>query len=610
MSHTIIKKIIFTYLLFSGVAGNNIIAQGISLDVKNIEQIKNAATGNVEPTAFVGESFVLQATVRDIGQQAQDLSIAGINSFSIASTMKSSNIMLINGQQSIEHNYKYTLIPHNEGTFTLGPATIKNKRGQDFSSDVLTIQVIKRPAGYQSQNRKATQDQTIELFCELKPSKKRVVVGEPVEIIASIYTRGPILKTELASPTFTNFLHKEVMQAKTGQETRDNKVYDVIEKKIVLTPLQAGEMKIDPLLIQCAVRAQRHKARDFFDHTFFDDFYAPRVEQRTAMSNDITISVDPLPPHKGKVNGVGEFTTLEATLNKTEAQANEALLFQLIVEGKGNFDQVTAPTLNLPRGFKHYESKNSVQEDWSQDFIPGKKTFEYIIQIPTAGDWEIPAQTFTFFDTASGRYRNLQSKPLKISVMPLTRTEQHKPKIKETVHQDSQEEEISIDKKNMSLEEDIHFIQEGGVINKKSAPSLPWWLFILLLFIPTIVLSKSMLPFLRKWYYRIFRVSAKKKLDEFDQRIDIMIKKDSCQGLYQLLIAFLATKFDVPAAFITHDWVMQKLEDDKIPAEKIQEFMDYLNECAGLHFVTQTKNLAELRSLLKRGKYWIIFLGK
>jgi hypothetical protein len=610
MSHTIITKIVFTCLLLIGGANNDIIAQSISLDVKNIEQIKNSATGNIEPTAFVGESFILQAIVRDIGQQAQDLSIAGINSFSVASTMRSSNITLINGQQSIEHTYKYTLIPHNEGIFTLGPATIKNKRGQDFSSDTLSIQVIKRPAGYQSPNRKGNQDQSIELFCELKPSKKRVVVGEPVEVIASIYTRGPILKTELASPTFTNFLHKEVMQAKTRQETRDNKVYDVIEKKIVLTPLQAGEMKIDPLMIQCVVRAQRHKARDFFDHTFFDDFFPARAEQRTAMSNDITISVDPLPAHKGKVNGVGEFTTLNATLNKTEAQANEALLFQLIVEGKGNFDQVTAPTLNLPRGFKHYESKNSVQEDWSQDFILGKKTFEYVIQIPTAGNWEIPAQTFTFFDTASGSYRNLQSKPLAISVMPLTQTKPHKAKIKELIDQDDQEKEITAEKKNTPLEKEIHFIQEDGGINKKAAPSLPWWLFIILLFLPTILLSKSMLPFLRKWYYRIFRVSAKKQLDEFDQRIDIMIKKDSVQGLYQLLLSFLATKFDVPASFITHDWVMQKLEDDEIPGEKIQEFMDYLNECAGLHFVTQTKNLAELRSLLKRGKYWIIFLGK
>ena len=611
MNHTIIKKIILACLFLVKIAGNNTNAQSISLDVKNVEHIKNSATGNDQPTAFVGESFILQATVRDIGQQAQDLAIAGINSFITASTMRSSNITFINGQQSIEHAYKYTLIPQNEGVFTLGPATIKNKRGQDFSSEAISIQVIKRPAGYQSQNQKTAADQSIELFCELKPSKQRVVVGEPLEVIASIYSRGPILEMIPEAPSFTNFLWKEVAQAKVRQEKRDDKMYTVTEKKLVLTPLQAGEKRIDPLLIRYAVRVQRSKSRDFFDHAFFGDFFPARAEQRTAMSNDLTISVDPLPPHKGKVNGVGEFTQLRATLNKSDAQANEALLLQLTVEGKGNFDQVTAPTLALPKNFKQYESKNSVQEDWSIDFVPGKKTFEYVIQIPNSGDWKIPPQAFTFFDTTNGRYRTLYSEPLPISITPLAPTESDRSDTK-IVADDSElhKQENQTEKKAPSLDKDIHFIQEDSGVGKKAAPALPWWLFIFLLWIPPLVLSKSMLPFLRKWYYRIFRVSAKKRLDEFDQRIDVMIKKESAQGLYQLLLAFLAAKFDAPASFVTHDWIVQKLSDDEIPAEKIQEFMDYLNECAGLNFVAQTKNIAELRNLLKRGKYWIIFLGK
>lgn len=603
-----IKYQIFVWLLLLGVLHHRGNAQSITLEVKNVEQIKNKSTGNIEPTAFVGESFVLQATLHNIDKNVHDLSIAGLNSFNVAGAMRSSNVIFINGQQSIEHVHKYTLIPHNEGSFTIGPATVQGKRGKhEITSNTLTINVIKRPAGYQSQNRKTAPDNNVEVFCELKPGKNRVVVGEPLEVIASIYTRGPILQVGIEAPTFNNFLLKEIAQAKTHQETRDGKTYDVTDKKLILTPLQAGEKRIDPILIRYAIRIARHKARDFFDHTFFDDFFAPRVEQRTAFSNELVIRVDPLPPHKGKVNGVGEFSALHASISKTEAQANEALVYKLTVQGKGNFDQVTAPSLILPSGFKHYESKNFVEEDLSQDFIPGKKTFEYVIQIPKAGDCEIPAQSFTFYDTTLQSYKTLQSKPIMIAITPSGASESTTQLL---THEPEQDSEKEAPQTHQAHEQDVHFIQEDVRATYREAPALPLWIFLLLLLTPALILSSSTLPFFRKWYYRIFRVSGKRRLDEFEHKLDGLIKRDSTQGLYQLLLAFLAVKFDVPESTITHDWIVQKLYDDGIPSEKIQEFMDYLNECASLHFVTQPKSLAEQRNILKRGKYWIIFLGK
>lgn len=607
-------KHVIAGLLLLGVLYQNSNAQSITLEVKNIEQIKNDATGKVEPTAFVGESFTLQATLSDIGQSVDDLSIAGLNNFSVGGTMRSSNISFINGKQTVDHVYKYTLIAHNEGTFTIGPATTKSKRGkQEISSNSLQLKVVKRPAGYQSSSQQKSSDNNVEFFCELKAPKQRVVVGEPLEVTTSIYSRGPVLQMALEAPTFTNFLLKEIAQVKTRQETRDGKIYDVTDKKLILTPLQPGEKRVDPILIRYAIRAARHRARDFFDHAFFDDFMQPRVEQRTALTNELMISVDPLPSHKGKVNGIGEFTSFEASINKTEAQANEALVCKLVVEGKGNFDQVTAPNLSLPNGLRHYESKNFVEQDLSQDFAPGKKTFEYVIQIPKVGDWKIPAQSFTFYDTVSRSYKTLQSKPLTISIVsPGTPEPEATAPVQETSDDDDNNEKTSSPshKPFSTQAQDIHFIHEDGAATYREAPALPWWLFLLLMIASAIFLSSSMLPFFRTWYYRIFRVSGKKRLDEFEQQIDGLIKRDSTQALYQLLLSFLAAKFDVPESTITHDWAAQKLYDDGIPSEKVQEFMDYLNECASLHFITQTKTLAEQRNLLKRGKYWVIFLGK
>lgn len=606
MNHRI-AKYVFIGLTLLGVLYEKSFTQSITLELQNIEQIKNETTGNIEPTVFVGESFNLNVTLQNINQSNPQLSIEGLGSFNNVGIMQASNLAFKNKNQSISHiTYKHTLIAPNEGTFTIGPATLNN---QNISSNSLKIRVIKRPPGYQSSNRKGSANSDIEFFCELKPAKHKAVVGEPLEVIISMYSRGQILNLSIEVPTFSDFLLKEVMQAKVRQEVRNEKVYDVTEKKIILTPLKTGEKHIDPVLIRYAHRAPRPRARDFFDHAFLETILTPQIQQQTTLSNDLTITVDPLPRHKGIVNGVGEFSKVSAWINKNEAQINEALLYKLTVEGKGNLDQVTAPKLSLPSGFKYYESKNFVEEDFNEDFIPGKKTFEYVIQIPKVGDWKIPAQSFTFYNTASGSYQTLQTEPLLISILPLPQNESDE---NTPSQNDKKKEQSSKQIQGSATEktEDINFIQEDTHLEGNQTRALPFWLLLLLLLMITVSLNFSTFSFLRKWYYRIFRVSGKKRLDLFEKQLDELIKRDCAQGLYQLLMAFLATKYDLPESSITHDWVSQRLDEEGIPAEKNQEFMDYLNECASLHFVAQAKSLAEQRNLLKRGKYWIIFLGK
>ncbi len=604
-----IVRFLLAGLLIIGGFNLHLNSQSITLELKNVENQQNNSSGKIEPTAFVGESFILQATIHDTKNNDNDLSIDGIASFSIAGTMRSSNISFINGRQSVSHTYSYTLIPHNEGIFTLGPANIQGKRGNNnISSNNVIVKVIKRPAGSKKQIDSSQQENIAEVFCELKPQKDTIFVGEPLEIVASIYTRGPILEVGLDAPTFHGFLLKEVLQAKTHQENKDGKEYNVTEKKLILTPLQSGERKINSLLVRYAVRSSRKRARDFFDHTFFDDFFPSRVEQKTVFSNDLTVNVLDLPPYKGMVNGVGEFNSIKASVSKTNLHENEAVTLQITVSGKSNFDQVTSPVLSLPQGFKSYESKSFVEEDYSQDFVPGKKTFEYVVQIPKAGDWKIPSQSFTYFDTSSKRYQTIQSEPLDITIVSsdssgLTNHEQT-----EESHEIAQEEIIK--NTRPSLETEVHFIYEDVDATSKEAPAIPWWAFIIVLFTMSLLLSSSAFKELKKLYFKIFRISGKRRLEEFETKLNTLIKKNSAENLYQLLISFLAVKFDVPENVVTHDWIIQQLERDGIPDEKINEFMDYLNECASLLFITQQKSIPELQNILKRGKYWLIFLGK
>ena len=72
----------------------------------------------------------------------------------------------------------------------------------------------------------------------------------------------------------------------------------------------------------------------------------------------------------------------------------------------------------------------------------------------------------------------------------------------------------------------------------------------------------------------------------------------------------LATRFDISTQLITMDFIEQKLLDSGWDGKKINEFTDYLNECASLHFITteQKINQVQANNLFKKGQYWIMLL--
>jgi len=600
----------------------------VSLEVPEL----NNQQGNY--TVSAGDTFQVEVVVSDGNRDTGRADIAGLDQFNVVGTSQSTNISMINNALSSDIHYRYDVQADKIGTFQLGPARVK-QNGKTIVSKVLALRVVDQGASasapvqaqrqahtqakkQHAQNTRNTQERQKsqepaepEVLAKLFVNKKDVVVGEPIELFMRIYTRGPVLQYALERPTFEGFMVKEIDATFEGHEVVNGKQYKVIERRHILFPLQEGIKKIGPIqwVYTYQKRSKKRKRAGRFFDEFFDSFLAhSRTQQKVVRSNNLNVSVNELPAHTQRVDGVGRFSRLTAKIDNDEVTINEPIVLRLELEGQGNLDQISFSKLSLPGHMKYYKSKSHVHENSSQSYTGGKKTFEFVVQVQKTGNQEIPEQAFTYFDIDTKTYKTLKTDLLALNILP-------PPEGQGTTHfqqQDSSgvqefDKENSVQEKPKEREE-IHFIEEDMRSKQKRASGLSWWLFSLLFLLPLLLFKSSLF---KQLFGRFLGKRSKHKLlADHVKRFEALIKRGDTQQLYRFFLKFLSLQFDADAHIVTELWIIQKLIDSGWPQEKAHEFVDFLSECASLHFVAHEKDSHAYEQLLKKARYWILVLNK
>ena len=97
------------------------------------------------------------------------------------------------------------------------------------------------------------------------------------------------------------------------------------------------------------------------------------------------------------------------------AKAGDANVVRLDIVGDGTFEGYETPQLlGIPEGLKSYESKQ-----YTSELANGahQTSYEFIVQGLKPGEWEIPAQEFTYFDVNRNEYKTYKTQPLTIAVL-------------------------------------------------------------------------------------------------------------------------------------------------------------------------------------------------
>ncbi len=316
-----------------------------------------------------------------------------------------------NGAES-SISYLYQLAALEAGTFQIGPFGYRLDN-QVHSLGPVEVTVV---AG-DSSGSSASARQEDFLFATLAASHSEAYVQQPVNLELSLYWRDLNLDREIGLNDFdtTGFRLGGWQELPVNRETIRGQVFEVRRFRCQAIPLTAGTFTLSPRIrVQVLVRQSRSRPDPFFGGAFDDMLFGRfRAEPADVGVPPISVVIRDLPTEGRPASfggAVGQFR-LEAIAQPREVAVGEPITLLLRVLGQGNWDTVTAPTVDASDDFRRYEAKLV-----GQDAAAGQKTFELVMIPKQAGITNLPGISFSYFDPVAGRFETQHQDPLPIRV--------------------------------------------------------------------------------------------------------------------------------------------------------------------------------------------------
>ena len=329
---------------------------------------------------------------------------------------RSSSYRIVNGQQSSSITFSYTLRPKKTGTFEIGVAKA-SIGGKVLTTSPIKVEVIKGASSSasssgQRRSSKSAQASTAKstnqnLMVRTQLSKTNVYKGEQVVVSFVLYSRyNNIDLGEMDFPTLAGFWTEDFPDQQTSWEPTLEVINGMQYRKAILRqqvifPQRLGTLEIEPLSLSANVN------RSFFNPG----------ENITVRSNAPKLQVKALPEGAPEsFNGaVGTFD-FSATVDKSEAKANEAINLKVKVTGAGNLRLIDEPDFKFPEDFEVYDPETDDRISVTNGGVRGSRSFQYLIIPRYPGEYTIPELEFSFFNSSTGKYQTAKAGPFEFKI--------------------------------------------------------------------------------------------------------------------------------------------------------------------------------------------------
>lgn len=500
----------------------------------------------------------------------------------------SSSISIINGKRtsSSQTTYTYVLMPRKTGKFQLS-AAVATVKGDQYSSNSPTIEVVSDGASSQSQSQVGGQSQSQsqaasvssdDMFMRLSLSKTKVMVGETVTATLKLYQRVNIAGFEdVRFPSFDGFWSQE-LQAPSNiefqRETVGDKIYNAaVLRSWNLIPQRAGDIKIDPAELVCLinVRTPHASTGSIFD-SFFQDEYQTIRKRVTSSAYTVHVSGLPAGAPASFKGGVGSGFKITAELSRNALKAHDAASLTVTVTGKGNTTLLEAPKIDFPQDFEVYDVKTTD--------VPGGKSFEYPFIPRSHGEFTIEPVQYSYYDIQAGKYVSLQTQPLSISVS------KNNSASAESAGQLVQ----GVSRKGVKdVGSDIRFISSKlpsfSPVGAFFVGSAAFWILTVLL---VVAAAAAYFSFRKVAAMKADVVGSKnrsatkmarKRLSQAGEFLQKNLYTAFYEELHRALLGFASDKLNMDAAEMSKDNISEKLVSNGVPSELAAEFVSLVDAC-------------------------------
>ena len=539
-----------------------------------------------------GNSFRVSYVVNS--QDVKDYSVGDFTGFDVSygpATSRSFSQSIINGKSTSSSSltFSYTLSATKSGTFTL-PAMTVTVDGHKYKSNTAQVKVVKDVATpstsstptHQRTQRVGEKITDHDLFVTVSASKKTVYEQEAVLLTYKLFTLVTLESCETKLPEMDEFFSQEVplpKQKTLSYEAHDDRLYGTVTWcQYVVYPQKSGKITIPALPFDVVV-VQQDRSSDPLDVFFGGGVSEVRVNKRV-VAPSVVLNVLPLPETEKSYSGaVGSGFSVKASLTPRQVDANDAVQLSLVVNGTGNLKLLSAPEVNWPSDFEHYEAKQTDNHRPTTAGATGSVTFNYTAVPRHGGTYQIPPVEFTYFDVQKKAYQTLKTDSFSLAVKGSAAGNRSKY---------AGQEDVEV------LNSDIRHIMTGGTGTSQRGArffgSVAYMLFFpiaLLAFALFVVVMRrheaSTADVAGNRHKRAGKVAGKRL-----KEARLLQKKNQREAFYdevmRALWGYVADKLGLPVADLSKDNVSLLFAQRGVDQNTIEAFASVLEECEFARF--------------------------
>ena len=549
----------------------------------------------------LGQQFRLTYSVNAKASNFSAQAVSGIAVLAGPSTSQSSNVSIVNGKvsQNFELRYTYILQAMKEGEFTIPPAEVRVDN-KIYKSNPVKIEVIKgnvprqqnsgNAAGINQAQNTDDKNQTSsnELYLKILVNKTKVHREEQLVATIKLYTKVKIVDDgTFKLPTFEGFITEDIHTPfEWIRENINGSIYNTgVLRKYILFPQKEGKITISASEFEVAYQKPSNKKT----RSRFDDFFGSYDNVRkNLISNTVVIDVKPLPSNKPyKYSGAVGKLKLAASVDNSNVKTNDAISLKVKISGSGNIKYINPLNIEFPTDFDVYDPKVNDNIKYSEKGAIGSKTFEYLMIPRHAGEFTIPAFSFSYFDTETDQFITQKAGPFNISVS-------------------KSEGDTTITVSSVFTKEDVRFLGKDIRFIKKNKTQLKkinQFLFgsreFYLAYIICIIIFIVVFMFRRKKIKENANVTLvkNKKANKFARKrlnkASSFMKQNEKESFYEELVkalwGFISDKLSIPIADLSKDNARTEMISKNVDEEYIDQILDIIDRCEYARYAPTTE---------------------
>lgn len=250
------------------------------------------------------------------------------------------------------------------------------------------------------------------VFAKILLPRTEVYLQERFDVELALYYRGIQIDRgiQLQNMPSTGLNLDNFEEVGSTRESVNNEIYEVRRFRMRGTALSSGTFELAPM-VRVNVLVRRERPRDPFFGGFDAFFGVHDTQPLSVPAEPMTVVIRPLPTDGKPADfggAVGSFN-MEVDVNPVEVNAGDPVTLTLRITGRGNFETISMPPLNLGKDFRRYDPKLMASgrdfKVFEQVFIPRSDTIQ-----------ELPPVTFSYFDPDAGVYKTIVKGPHPLSV--------------------------------------------------------------------------------------------------------------------------------------------------------------------------------------------------